>query len=164
MPATTRSQTKAQSTSSGVAPKISIKTYLDGVLNQIISKACQDSNGNFSDFNETYADSDYDILHEKYPTLDIIRVSYEETAIHMDTNTTYNRMNDRLFIAIPENVEGNIDREPYKFDVVKKVVPYLNIQHIWFFMFAMYVFSTNPDDKEIAEVYYSLDTDTYILT
>jgi hypothetical protein len=151
---------------SSVPTKMSIKTYLDGVLNQIISKAGQDSNGVFRDFNETYVNSEYTILHEQYPTLDIIRVCYEEIAKHMDTNTTYHRMNDRLFIAIPENIEGNVDEPHYIYDAVEKVVSisHSNIKHTWLFMSAMYVFSTKPDDKYIGQVNYLLDTDTYILT
>jgi len=84
----------------------------------------------------------------------------------MDTNTTYHRMNDRLFIAIPENIEGNVDEPHYIYDAVEKVVSisHSNIKHTWLFMSAMYVFSTKPDDKYIGQVNYLLDTDTYILT
>jgi hypothetical protein len=62
-------------------------------------------------------------------------------------------MDNRLFIAIPENVEGDVD-DIYKVNIQPTFIPDLNVEYKWEFSFANYVFSTNPDDKEVLNVFY----------
>jgi hypothetical protein len=165
MPAITRSQTLSQTVVTPVptpvvtpvvTPKMSMQEYLEGVLIQIADRTGKYFDSPFRELREKYAYSEYQELHEQHPTLDIIQVAFTDITIYYDTNTRHSIMDNRLFIAIPENVEGDVDHI-YKVNIQPTFIPDLNVEYKWEFVLANYVFSTKPHDKEVHNVSYYED-------
>ena len=164
MPATTRSQTRSKTVATPVVtPKMSMQEYLEGVLNQIADRTGKYFDSPFRELREKYAYSDYhelqvhyQELHEQHPTLDIIQVAFTDITIYYDTNTRHSIMDNRLFIAIPENVEGDVGHI-CEVNIQPTFIPDLNVEYKWEFVVANYVFSTKPHDKEVHNVSYYED-------